>query len=99
MTLAVLLFLLILYIHLRKYRYSVAAKRYIVLISIVLIAISTLRHEAVGNDTYAYIMSYENIHLKSWNEVLNRFWIRTFMPDSYEDRDPAVSVIMKVMNN
>lgn len=49
-------------------------KRYIVIISIILILQSGLRHVAVGEDTYTYYLGFKDIALMSWDNVEQSFW-------------------------
>lgn len=49
-------------------------KRYIVIISIILILQSGLRHVAVGEDTYTYYLGFKDIALMSWANVEQSFW-------------------------
>lgn len=95
LTFYILLLFVVLYICLRNYQYKTSAKIFIIVSSMALILISGLRHEGVGSDTYAYIMSFENIKYTSWDEILHNFFQRAFMPDVYEERDPGLSIIMK----
>lgn len=97
LTFYILLLFVVLYICLRNYQYKTSAKVFIIISSIVLILISGLRHEGVGTDTYAYIMSFENIQYTSWDEILHNFFQRAFVPQEYEERDPGMSVIMKCL--
>lgn len=97
LTFYILLLFVVLYICLRNYQYKTSAKIFIIVSSMALILISGLRHEGVGSDTYAYIMSFENIKYTSWDEILHNFFQRAFVPQEYEERDPGMSVIMKCL--
>jgi len=48
-------------------------KKYIIIISILLILQSGLRHIAVGPDTYAYYLMFEDIKSTSWEQVIYSF--------------------------
>ena len=48
-------------------------KNYIIFICIILILQSALRHVAVGADTYAYNLKFEEIKLTSWQEIWENF--------------------------
>lgn len=48
-------------------------KNYIIFICIILILQSALRHVAVGADTYAYYLKFEEIKLTSWQEIWENF--------------------------
>lgn len=97
MTFYILLLLIVLYFCLRNYKYKTASKIFIFITSIVLIILSGLRHEGVGQDTYAYIFFYEDIQYTSWDDIWRNFFQRAFMPKDYEDRDPGLSLIMKCL--
>lgn len=97
MTFYILLLLVVLYFCLRNYKYKTASKIFIFITSIVLIIVSGLRHEGVGQDTYAYIFFYEDIQYTSWDDIWNNFFQRAFMPKDYQDRDPGLSLIMKCL--
>ena len=48
-------------------------QNYIIFICIILILQSALRHVAVGADTYAYYLKFEEIKLTSWQEIWENF--------------------------
>ena len=48
-------------------------KNYIIFLCIILILQSALRHVAVGADTYAYYLKFEDIKLTSWQEIWDNF--------------------------
>lgn len=48
-------------------------KNYIIFVCIILILQSALRHVAVGADTYAYYLKFEEIKLTSWQEIWENF--------------------------
>ena len=97
MTFYILLLLVVLYFCLRNYKYKTASKIFIFITSIVLIILSGLRHEGVGQDTYAYICSYEGVQYTSWDDIWRNFFQRAFLPKDYQDRDPGLSLIMKCL--
>lgn len=97
MTFILLVFLVLLYLISNKKDYRKYAKRYIYLITFVLIILSGLRHEAVGNDTYAYIKQYEEVSSFSWNDVFDNFLVKYITPSS-EGKDPGIFVLFKLLN-
>jgi transmembrane protein EpsG len=58
-------------IHERNSNYN--RKRYIKLISVILIFQSGLRNVAVGADTFQYYRRFENIKLTPWTEIIKNF--------------------------
>lgn len=48
-------------------------KKYIRIISLILILQSGLRNVAVGSDTYQYYLSFRETELKSWGEIFKNF--------------------------
>lgn len=74
--------------------YNSKRKQYIILISIILILQSGLRHWAVGADTYAYYLIFEKIKFTSWSRILDIF------KDYYavgEGKDPGYSIFQKLI--
>lgn len=69
-------------------------KNYIKFITVTLILVSGLRHEAVGNDTYSYIQNFENLMITPWSEVTADFWDLYFNPGA-DGKDPGERVIIK----
>ena len=68
-------------------------KKYIIVISIILILQSGLRHVAVGADTYAYLLAFERVKELSWGEVLDGFF------NVYKlgiGKDPGYTLLEKV---
>lgn len=98
MTFLVLLFMLLLYYNLRNKNYESGAKTFIFIVSVLLILLSGLRHEGVGNDTYAYIMNYENNADLSWKGVFDHYFIRFFSPADNGEKDPGYLVFVKMMH-
>lgn len=93
-----LIFSVFLYYSLHKYSYEYSAKRFIVFISIILIALSGLRHEGVGNDTYAYMIIYDNSGNVTWNYVFEDFIKRFISPTGNDDKDPGMLCFMKILH-
>lgn len=84
----------------RYIHYDVIRRNFIILISLVLILQSGLRHVAIGNDTYAYMLKFEEI-LKywSWNDVLNNF-VKVYVYNEGKDAGfPLVIKIFQVFSN
>ena len=68
-------------------------KQYTVLLSFILILISGLRNLAVGDDTYNYFLSYEELYNSSIKDIIEDF------KDSYTyglGKDPGYSLLGKV---
>lgn len=93
-----LVFMLLLYYNLRNKNYESGAKTFIFVVSVLLILLSGLRHEGVGNDTYAYMMKFESNCDMSWEYVLNDFFRRYFSPGGGDEKDPGYLVLVKIMH-
>ena len=72
-----------------------ANKNYVLLMTILLIVVSGLRHEGVGNDTYAYKMMFEQIGLERWSNLLNNFWTNYIHPTDNGVKDPGYRLFSK----
>lgn len=71
-------------------------KQYIVFITILLITFSGLRHEAVGNDTYANMQLFDRLTSISWSEIFGVFWDTYLNPgQDGNGKDPGELVIIK----
>lgn len=91
--------LLILYFILRSNPDRRKAQRiYIYTITIVLCLFSALRNLAVGNDTYAYYMTYENVGYSSWTEIFSNFF-HDYFHASNEAKDPGYAVVQKLFQS
>lgn len=97
MTTLLLLFLFLLYYLTKRLPEEEAPKRFIYCTSFVLILVSGLRHEAVGNDTLAYMMSFEDTLDTSWSEILSNFANNYLNPLSNEGKDPAFKIFEKLV--
>lgn len=97
MTTLLLLFLILLYYLTKRLPEEEAPKRFIYCTSFVLILVSGLRHEAVGNDTLAYMMSFEDTLDTSWSEILSNFANNYLNPLSNEGKDPAFKIFEKLV--
>lgn len=98
MTLSLLLFVLILYFAIVGSKVKNPRKRFIIIATIVMILVSGLRHEGVGNDTYATMLRFERISTTSWNEVFSDFWLRYLSPSVSVGKDPAEMLFYKVLS-
>jgi len=90
--------MLLLYYSLRNRSYKSGSKFFISIISIVLIVLSGLRHEGVGNDTYAYMLNYVNNSNLSWEYVFDDFVRRFLSPMGNGEKDPAYLILIKIMH-
>lgn len=97
MTTLLLLFLILLYYLTKRLPEEEAPKRFIYCTSFVLILVSGLRHEAVGNDTLAYMMSFEDTLDTSWSEILSNFANNYLNPLNNEGKDPAFKIFEKLV--
>jgi transmembrane protein EpsG len=70
-----------------------ARKQYIIFVSIVLILQSGLRHVAVGADTYAYYLDFEQTKAFTWSSVLENF--KTVYVDGI-GKDPGHPLLEKI---
>lgn len=76
-----------------------AIKQYIYIVTCLLIVVSGLRHEAVGNDTYAYMQSFDKMYMLSWNDILGNFWESYLNPGiNGNGKDPGQLVVMKALS-
>ena len=90
--------MLLLYYNLRNKNYEFGAKTFIFIVSALLILLSGLRHEGVGNDTYAYIVRYENNVDLSWKAVFDDYFRRFLFPMDNGEKDPGYLVFVKMMH-
>lgn len=73
-------------------------KRYIIFVTVLLVTASGLRHEAVGNDTLAYMRHFDKIMDLSWSEIFDGFWDAYLNPGHGENgKDPGQGVIIKLL--
>ena len=98
MTLLLILFLIVLYLSLSSSKKGNPRKKFIIIASLVMILLSGLRHEGVGNDTLATMLKFEETSSYSWQEVLSDFWLKYTSPDKYVGKDPGESVFYKVLS-
>lgn len=98
MTLLLILFLIVLYFSLSASKKGNPRKKFIIIASFVMILLSGLRHEGVGNDTLATMFKFEETASFSWQEVLSDFWLKYTSPDKYIGKDPGESIFYKVLS-
>ena len=96
MNIALILLVLILYYCSENKTNPRTIKNYIKFITVVLILVSGLRHEAVGNDTYAYIQNFNDARQVSWSSILSNFW-DLYLNPGVEGKDPGELVIIKFL--
>lgn len=77
------------YPNLNRYR-----KNYIILICIILILQSGLRNVAVGADTYAYFLWFENVKQLSWAQIFDSFYNYYFYGIG---KDPGYDIFQKLI--
>lgn len=97
MNIALIIFSIILYLAFNQKNSKISVKKYIFIITAILILVSSLRHEAVGNDTYAYMLKFDSCSLMSWTEITSDFWDLYFNPGE-EGKDPGELVIIKAFS-
>lgn len=98
MTLLLLIFFLLSYLFFLKHPSKKSNKMYILYITIVLILISYLRHEGVGNDTLAYMKAYENMQLMSWEDVFNNL-LQNYLSPQNDTKDPGANILNKLLSS
>lgn len=99
MTTFLIIFSIVLYQLFKGYSFEIANKKYIICITVVLVVVSGLRHEAVGNDTLAYLMAYEQYGTESWTSLLGSFIDNYLNPMSNAEKDPGFRVFVKILYN
>lgn len=90
--------MLLLYFSLHNQKYHIAATRFIFFVSIALVVLSGLRHKGVGNDTYAYMMIYDNLRDITWSEVFEDFIRRFVAPMGNDEKDPGMLILIKILH-
>lgn len=95
MTLILLIILYLLYLRYSRVDFYKLRKKSLFLISFILIFISGFRHEGVGNDTYAYMMHFNDVSY-SWQEIITQF-IPHYMTPVNGAKDPGMDVFDKTM--
>lgn len=97
MTLFLIIYFLLLFYIISKGNYKNPVKTYIVLITIALILISGLRHEGVGNDTYAVMLKFEDYGNQSWKDIWGNFMLKYLSPIT-GFKDPGEDVFDKLLS-
>lgn len=98
MTLYLVIFAILLYAFYSGQPFEKSAKGYCICMTVVLILVSGLRHEAVGNDTYAVMMNFERIKDVSWSEIWISFLPKYLSPSSAIGKDPGEDVLNKILS-
>ncbi len=99
MTSIIIIYLIVLYYIFKNRPVEIAKKKYIFFTSFVLILISGLRNEAVGSDTYAYIMHFEDTLEMSWSDVFDNFVENYINPLGNGEKDPVYRVCVKLFGS
>ena len=97
MTTILILFAIVLYLIFKNQDFATGNKKYIIWMTIALTVVSGLRHEGVGNDTYAYMMMYENTGTDSWSYLLDNFWGNYLHPVDNSVKDPGYKIFSKLL--
>lgn len=96
MYLSLIVFCILLYNLAKNKTNKETIKWYISTITIILIIVSSIRHEAVGNDTYAYMQHFDNISSLHWENIFENFWDSYFYPGvDGNGKDPGELIIIK----
>lgn len=98
MIFALLIFFVLLYHFINSKHYHNKQKVYIQLCTVILILISGLRHESVGNDTFASMKNFERAINMSWSDVFSDFWLRYLHPNTDWGKDPAEYILYKCLS-
>ena len=97
MYLALILFCILFYLLCKNKANKSTIKHYIITITVLLIAVSGLRHEAVGNDTFSYIRLFDKICIEEWGQIVDGFWEAYINPSS-DAKDPGQFIIIKALS-
>lgn len=93
------IFAFILYLIIQNNDSHESRKKYVIIMTIILIIIAGIRHEAVGNDTFAYLNSFNTITYISWESIYNNFIISFLDPTESElGKDPGMLVLNKLLS-
>lgn len=95
MTFVLTIICLLLFYNYRKQPFKKASTIFIVLISLILILLSGLRHETIGNDTINYLNMFESIKFESWKDLTFNFFSRYLDQSTNQDKDPGYAVFVK----
>ena len=72
-------------------------KTFITIASILLIALSSLRHHGVGVDTYIYMLGFESMKSVSWSSLIEDFLPNYLGLNGYAGRDPGFKLLQKFL--
>lgn len=98
MQLSLYIFIIVLFFVLKRHKVEERFyKRFIWIITIVLILVSCLRNKAVGSDTYRYILSLENSVYNNWSDIIQNFHHTYFFPTQTQ-KDPGYLLIEKAIS-
>lgn len=96
MTFILILYILLLYHFIYRTHVKDKSKTFCFWTAVVMFLISSLRHEAVGNDTYAYMQHFENFNM-TWGEIWQNFLLKYMTPSAVIGKDPGIDVFDKVV--
>lgn len=99
MTTVLIIISLLLFLTFRKEPNKVGIKKFIIIISLLLIFVSTFRHEGVGNDTLGYMHFFDSMDTRTWSEYLSSFITNYLNPVGGEDKDPGFNVFIKFIHD
>lgn len=97
MTTILILFAIILYKIFQVKNFETANKRYVIWMTVALTVVSGLRHEGVGNDTFAYMQAYESSDIKEWRFLMDNFVDNYLSPTNNEAKDPGYKIFTKIL--
>lgn len=98
MTFYAIIAIVLLFILLKNRDQDVARKQFVIITTMMLVLLSCLRNEAVGNDTFAYLRYFDDITNTSWKDIFGNFWDSYFNPSKTVGKDPAMQVLNKVLS-
>lgn len=98
MTITLLFFLIILYLSFRDKYSNKSKKKFIWIITVVLIFISGFRNMGVGNDTLATTMRFAESANSTWKEILSVSFDQYFNPSVELGKDPGYSIFNKLVS-
>lgn len=97
MILALCLFSILLYLVYNKHDTQKNRNSFVYILTSVLILVSGLRHQFVGNDTLGYLESFDEVIKMSWSEVFENFVQKLINPSTEIGKDPALFVYDKLL--
>lgn len=64
----------------------------------VLLLIAGLRNQAVGSDTYTYLMKFDDVKYYSWYQLIENIYFGFFNPAASDiGKDPAMAISNKII--